>query len=146
MSKTLKIVAGDIVKYQGSKSGFELVEGKDKVTQDTKMIFLTSVRRLTGLGCGLKEVIGRDTMRPVAGYLDMPAVFDFQNRIAQGLYRLQEAQKAYQVGSRTNAELIYDFSAVRIWPNQEDPRNFSWQISIRTDKGRDSVQISGRTS
>jgi hypothetical protein len=143
MSRTLKITNGDIVKYAGSDNGYRMMSGKEKVTQDIKMIFTTSVRPTTGLGCGLDEIIGNDTMNPLSTFMQFPATFDFQNRIRIGLSRLQNAQNNYQFSQRTKSELIAEYSQVRVWPNGDDPRNFRWRVDILTKDNGNPVSISG---
>jgi hypothetical protein len=144
MSTTLKIANGDIVKYSGSKYGFETISGRDKVTQDLKMIFTTSIRASTGIGCGLEEVIGNDTMDFSSSYTIMPAVFDFQNRCRVGLSTLQNEQKRVGLASRTPDELIRDFSSVKIIPDSEDSRSFKWSVDVATVTGFDKITISGK--
>lgn len=142
MSRTLKITNGDMVKYLGSDTGYRMLTGKEKVSQDVRMIFTTSVRASTGLGCGLDEIIGNDTMTPLASFMQFPAVFDFQNRIRIGLSRLKVAQRNYLFRNRDKSELISDYSQARVWPDTSDPRTFRWRVDVVTVAG-ESISTSG---
>lgn len=142
MSRTLKITNGDMVKYIAGDNGYRMLSGKEKISQDVKMILTSSVRSTTGLGCGLDEVIGNDTMNPVSSFMQFPAVFDFQNRVRIGLSRLKKAQRNYLFRNRDKAELISDYSQARVWPNQNDPRTFRWRVDIITVAG-ESLSTSG---
>jgi hypothetical protein len=144
MARTLKITNGDIVKYLGSTYSYQLLSGREKVTQDIKMVLTTSVRASTGLGCGLDDVIGQDTMNSVSSFTQFPAVFDFQNRVRVGLERLSTAQKNYLYGQRSNDEIIKDISAVRIWPASSDLRNYRWRVDVLTIKGKEGISITGQ--
>lgn len=146
MARTFKIENGDVVKYQRNTDTYEFVSGNEKLKQDIKMILTTSVRNSTGLGCGLDEIIGKDTTAAISGFMLFPAVFDFQTRIRTGLNRLKTAQKQYLYGQRTRDELIYDFSEARIWPSQDDKRSFFWNVDILTVDGRTGFSINGRAN
>jgi len=144
MCSTLKFVSGDLERLPGN-NGYTFVEDKEKLQQDVEMILTTGIRSTTGLGCGLDDVIGKDTMQYSAAYTTFPAVFDFQQRLNAGLSRLRGAQKSYQYGERTDNELIYDFTAARVWYDNEDPRNFSWSVEVYSVGGGKPITINGST-
>lgn len=142
MSRTLKFVNGDMVQSDDG-FGYAFVSGKDKAVQDVECIITTDVRPTTGLGCGLRAILGEDTMAYSAAYTQYPAVFDFQRSLYNGLNRLKSAQKFYQYDTRTPDELIFDFSPVRVWYSDQDPRNFEWSIDVFTVDGKSNFTVGG---
>lgn len=142
MSRTLKIDKGDIVRLYTNQD-YEYISDQTKVKQDVGMILTTGIRTSTGLGCGLDELIGADTLEPIAGYAEFPVIFDFQQRVRVGLSRLRSAQRSYQFEQRSPKELIFDYSPVEIWRAAEDPRNYKWKVDVITEDGRTSFSING---
>jgi len=142
MAQTLKFVNGDMVRLFNNQ-GYEYVDAGEKVRQDVELILTTGVRSTTGLGCGLDDLIGEDTMDSVMAYAEFPVIFDFQQQVRIGLSRLRGTQRTYHLSQRSPKELIYDFSPVEIWRLAEDPRNYGWKVDIITEDGRTSFSLSG---
>lgn len=142
MSRTLKVTDGDVVRLFTNQN-YEYVSDNAKVKQDTGMILTTGIRATTGLGCGLDQLIGDDTLEPVAAYAEFPVIFDFQQRVRIGLSRFRSAQRNYQFEQRTPKELIFDFSPAEIWKQAEDPRNYKWKVNVITEDGKTSFSING---
>jgi hypothetical protein len=134
MSKTLKFSNGDMVRMNAN-NGYELVNGKDKVKQDIELMLTTDIRSTTGLGCGLDEIVGSDTMKDVSAYSLLPVVFDFQTQVRSGMGRLVSAQRAYQFIERTNDELLYEVPPVSVVPSRDDFRTFTWSLTAITESG-----------
>jgi hypothetical protein len=142
MSKTLKITNGDIVRIY-SNTGYTSVEDTNKCKQDVAMILSTSIRTSTGLGCGLAELIGKDSLYSASAYGETPLLFDFQNRLRWGLNRLIAAQKSMQYDVRTPKELIFDFSPAVTWRAAEDPRVINFELTVVTEDGRGNFSLGG---
>lgn len=142
MSRTLKVTDGDVVRLFTNQD-YEYVSDNEKVKQDVGMILTTGIRATTGLGCGLDDLIGDDTLEPVAAYAEFPVIFDFQQRVRIGLSRFRAAQRSYQFEQRTPQELIFDFSPVEIWRQAEDQRNYKWKVDVLTEDGKTSFSING---
>lgn len=139
MSKTLKVVNGDLVRPINN-TGYTTVEAGEKCRQDVQCILGTNYRRSTGLGAQLDELIGTERDNGLQ-YDGMPAAYRYQSRIRQALTRLKQAQREHQFSYRTPSELIERISPVRIWPVQDDPRNFRWRVDIRTVYGRNNFSV-----
>jgi hypothetical protein len=137
MLYTSQIANGDEVRSV-TNSGYDLVSGKDKIRQDIHMILTTDIRRTTGLGAQLNDMVGKDTENPALAYTNTPFMFELQMRVKTSMDRLKAAQRRYQFSYRVPAELIHDFSQVQIWPLADDPRNYRWQLDIQTLDGRSS--------
>lgn len=144
MAYTLQIEDGDIIRY-GTGSGYYLVSGSDKLKQDVKCILSTDIRPVTGLGCGLRHVIGQDVMNRIDSYAYYPAVFNFRERVQQGLEKLKIAQRSYQFSQRTADELIDSIRPVQIYPSSNDPRNYNWRVDIMSIDKASNFTINGRT-
>ena len=142
MSRTLKFSNGDIVRLY-TNQGYTYLSEQEKLKQDVSLILTSGVRSSTGLGCGLDDLIGDDTLEPIAAYAEFPVIFDFQQRVRIGLSRFQSAQRTYQFDQRPPKELIFDFSPVEIWRAAEDPRNYKWKVDVITEDGRTSFSING---
>jgi hypothetical protein len=142
MSTTLQFSNGDMVRLDGG-TGYSYVSGKSKVKQDVECVITTDIRKSTGLGCGLRQIIGEDTMMYTSSYTQYPAVFDFQRNLYNGLSRLKSAQKFYQYDTRTPDELIFDFSTVKVWYSDQDPRNYEWSINVFTEDRRSNFTVGG---
>ena len=142
MSKTLKFTRGDMVRLY-TNQGYAYVEDNVKCKQDVGLILTSGVRNTTGLGCGLDELIGDDTLNPVQSFSEFPVIFDFQQRVRVGLSRLRSAQRQYLYDQRPPKELIFDFSPANIWRSAEDPRNYKWKVDVITEEGKSSFSISG---
>lgn len=142
MSRTLKFKDGDVVRLYTNQD-YEYVSGSAKVKQDVGLILTSGIRASTGLGCGLDDLIGDDTLEPVAAYSEFPVIFDFQQRVRVGLSRLRSAQRSYQFEQKTPKELIFDFSSAEIWRQAEDPRNYKWKVDVITEDGKSSFSING---
>jgi hypothetical protein len=142
MSKSLEFTNGDFVRSY-TNQGYYFVEGKAKITQNVACILTTGVRATTGLGCGLDDLIGADSVSPISAYSQFPLIFDFQNRVRIGLTRLKSAQRQYHYAQRTQSELIYDFSPVEIWQDNVDPRNFRWKVDVLTEEQNASFSLNG---
>ena len=142
MSKTLKWEDGDMARLY-TNSGYTYVEDGDKVRQDARLMFTTSVRRSNGLGMGLDEVVGSVDADPNEAFAQFPIAFEFQSRVRVGLVRLKQAQRKYQFGVRTPKELIYDFSPASVWIDPQDPRQYKWRVDIITEDNNSSFSISG---
>lgn len=144
MSKTWKIVNGDIVRYY-TNIGYTFIENTDKIKQDVQMVLTTDERTTTGLGCGLDGAIGSDLENPSSVYMQAPVAFEFQNRVRVGMNRLRSAQRAYQFSQRGPKELLYDAGSVQIWPDFNDPRDFRWRLDVTTVDSRAAFQVNGST-
>lgn len=144
MTKTFKIKNGDIVRNIFN-NGYEMIFGRNKVNQDVRNILTTDVRNTTGLGCGLDELIGADSSNPASIFSPSPVMFEFQTRVSGGLSVLMATQKEYLYGNRPSSELIFSYSPVEIWPNNDDPRNFRWRVNISTVDGKSGFTVSGKT-
>lgn len=144
MTKTLKIKNGDMVRSVFN-NGYEMVSGRDKVKQDVNNILTTDVRKTTGLGCDLDELIGMDSDNPASIFSPSPVMFEFQMRVSGGLNVLMSTQKEYLYGSRPSSELIFAYTPVEIWPIGDDPRNFRWRVNISTVDGKSGFTVSGKT-
>lgn len=142
MATTLQFSNGDMVRLDDG-TGYSYVSGKSKVKQDVECIITTDIRKSTGLGCGLKQIIGEDTMMYTSSYTQYPAVFDFQRNLYNGLSRLKSAQKFHQYDTRTPDELIFDFSTVKVWYSDQDPRNYEWSINVFTEDRRSNFTVGG---
>ena len=142
MARTLKFSNGDIVRLY-TNQGYEYLSDQAKIKQDVSLMLTSGVRSSTSLGCGLDELIGDDTLEPIAAYSEFPVIFDFQQRVRVGLSRLRSAQRTYQFDQRSPKELIFDFSPVEIWRAAEDPRNYKWKVDVITEDGRTSFSING---
>jgi hypothetical protein len=142
MSKSLKFENGDIVR-NFNNSGYTYVEDNAKLQQDVKRILTTNIRKTTGLGCSLDEVLGNDIFSASEDFSTYPAVFEFQNRLRSGINNLKNAQRKYLFAQRTSKELIHDFSPAIVWATAEDPRNFKWRIDIVTQDGNGNFSING---
>ena len=144
MSKTLKIVDGDVVRAT-TNAQYYYVTDKEKVTQDVKETLTTSVNPLTGLGASLDDVIGQDAANPAATYSFVPPLYEFQSRVEGAMSRLQSAQSGYLLTERTQRELISDISPVQIWKIADDPRNFKWRLRVQTYFGKYNFTVGGIT-
>ena len=142
MSKTLKFHNGDMVRSY-LNSSYNYVEDKEKVRQDVKLMLTSGVRKSTGLGCGLDEVVGQSVNNPVCAYAQFPIVFEFQTRLRVGLSRLKSAQRRRQIRQRTPGELIFDFTPAEVWMDNGDPRNYKWSVNIITEDGKSNFSIGG---
>ena len=142
MARTLKFINGDVVRSDDGY-GYSFISGKDKIRQDVECIITTDIRRSNGLGCSLRSILGKDTMAYTSAYTQYPAVFDFQKNLYNGLNRLKSAQKYYQYSTRTPDELIFDFSPVRVWFSDQDPRQFEWNIDVFTIDGKSNFTLGG---
>ena len=131
MTRTFKISNGDVVRSY-TNSNYEFVEDREKARQDVKCVLTTSFRDSTGLGCGLEEVVGKDTENPISAFSIMPTAFGFQNRVMNGLNILKTMQRKYQFSQRTRGELIKSISPVRIRNIASDARNFRWRVDVYT--------------
>ena len=145
MTKTLKIIDGDVVRAT-TNAQYLYVEDTDKVEQDVKETLTTSINPLTGLGASLDDVIGMDLNNPVSTYSYVPPLYEFQSRVEGAMNRLQTAQCGYLLSERTQRELISDISPVQIWKIQGDPRNFKWRLRIQTFFGKYNFSVGGTTS
>jgi len=144
MSKTLKIIDGDIVRAT-TNAQYMYVTDTEKVEQDVRETLTTSVNPLTGLGASLDDVIGQDAANPVAAYSFVPPLYEFQSRVEGAMSRLQIAQSGYLLNERTQKELISDISPVQIWKIVGDPRNFRWRLRVQTFFGRYGFHVGGIT-
>ena len=142
MAKTLKFSKGDMVRLY-TNQGYTYVSDNEKVRQDVGLMLTSGIRSTTQLGCGLDDLIGDDTLSPVAAYAEFPVIFDFQQRVRVGLSRLRSAQRAYLFDQRTPDELIFDFSPVEIWRTAEDQRNYKFKVDVLTENGKTSFSING---
>ena len=142
MTWTTKIVNGDEVRNTWN-NGYETVERLNKAKQDVKMVLGTEVRS-NGLGCGLDEVIGKDSDNPTNVFSRAPVMFELQMRVRSGLSRLRQLQRSRQASHRYPTEMIYDFSPVQVRPIADDPRNYFWQIDVMTVDGRSKFEVNGR--
>ncbi len=142
MAYTTKIIEGDEVRNI-SNTGYELISGKEKVSQDISMVLSTNIRK-NGLGSELEDSIGTEAENPAFVHSNTPFMFDFQMKVRSAMVRLKNAQRKYQYSQRTPKELIHEFSHVRIWSIKDDPRNYKWQINIITIDGRSNFSVNGR--
>lgn len=142
MSKTLKIINGDVVR-SFTNQGYSYVSETAKARQDIALMLTSSIRTITGLGCGLDDLIGSDPTNEISQYSIFPILFDFQTRIKSGLNRLKSAQRNYSYAYRTPKELIYDFSSAEIWQTPEDPRNYKFRVDVITDDGSTRFSVGG---
>jgi len=142
MTTTFKIENGDLVR-DPFNNGYQKISGRDKTKQDIQMVLSTSTRKLTGLGCGLDELIGEDSENPAAPFAPSPIMFEFQTRVQGGLNILRAAQRSYLFSQRTLDELIDKIYPVEMWASAEDPRNFRWKISISTIEGKAGIIVKG---
>jgi len=142
MAKTLKFQNGDMVRSY-LNSSYNYVEDKEKVRQDVKLILTSGVRKSTGLGCGLDEVLGAMDNNPMYAYAQFPIVFEFQTRLRVGISRLKAMQRRKQIRQRTPGELIFDFTPAEVWMQNEDPRNYKWSVNILTEDGKSNFSIGG---
>jgi len=142
MTWTTKVSNGDEVRNTWN-NGYETVEKINKAKQDVKMTLGTEVRR-NGLGCGLEEVIGKDSENPTNTFSKAPALFEIQMRVRTGLSRLRQLQRTKQASHRYPSEVIHEFSPVQVWPIADDPRNFYWRVDVMTVMRRASFQINGK--
>jgi hypothetical protein len=142
--KTLKVSNGDIIKYNTTDGPYQTLYGRDKLVQEIKIILSTSVRKSTGLGCSLNDLIGTDTQNPASGFSLLPVAFEFQNRIKVGLQRLKDSQIKNGFLYRTSAELIKSFTTAKLFPAGDDPRNFYWSVDIFSkDYKNNVITVSG---
>jgi len=144
MTSTFLMKNGDFVKNTFN-TGYVMVEGRNKVMQDCRMVLSTDIRESTGIGCSLDELIGEDSENPAAPYAMSPIMFKFQMRVNGGLNALRAAQRRYLFSQRGSEELINRISPVEIWPDSEDPRNFRWRVFVTTIEGKSSFYVNGRT-
>ena len=142
MARTLRFVNGDVVRSDDGV-GYSFVEGKEKAKQDVSCIITSDVRNSNGLGCGLSKLVGSETMAYATAYTQYPVVFDFQRSLYNGLNRLKSAQKYYQYDTRTPDELIFDFSPVRVYYSDQDPRTFEWNMDVFTVDGKSNFPVGG---
>ena len=142
MSRTLKVTDGDVVRLFTNQDYEYLSEG-EKVRQDVGLMLTSGIRASTGLGCGLDDLIGDDTLEPIAAYAEFPVIFDFQQRVRVGLSRFRSVQRSYQFEQKTPKELVFDFSPAEIWRAAEDPRNYKWKVDVITEDGKTSFSING---
>jgi len=143
MSWTLKMVDGDQVRLS-SNTGYEQVTGLDKLKQECEMVLTTEIRR-NGIGSSLDEIIGRSVDgEPDLGWSSL-AMFQFQQRVRDGLSRYRYVQRNFQFSRRTPKELLSDFSPVNIWADEDDPRNFRWRVDFFTLGNLPTFSLEGST-
>ena len=142
MSRTLQFTNGDMIRLFTNQD-YQYISDNTKLKQDVGLILTSGIRSSTGLGCGLDDLIGEDTLSPVEAYSEFPVIFDFQQRVRVGLSRLRSAQRSYLFDQRPPKELIFDFAPVQIWRAAEDPRNYNWSVAIISEEGKSSFSITG---
>jgi hypothetical protein len=135
MSRTLKVTNGDMVRLE-SNQGYAFVSGKEKLKQDVACLFTTGIRYSTGLGFGLDDLVGGDTMQHTSDFSVYPAAFDFQEGITLGMEKLKGNQRMYFYADRDASELLADWKPARVWYSSVDPRTFNWSISFTSEEGK----------
>ena len=141
MSWTLKIVNGDIVRTQGG-IGYEIVEGRDKLVQDCKMILSTDIRA-DGIGGSLRKVIGKTTDGGAEIGYGVPLMFEFQMMVRGAIMRYRNRQRSVQFNRRSFDELLNDYSPVYVYPDTDDPRKFKWRVDFFTNRGFADFTLGG---
>jgi len=142
MTTTLKMYNGDIVR-NFSNQGYEQLSDTDKLRQDVAMSLTSDVRPLTGVGCGLDQLIGTDPTNEISQYSMFPIMFEFQTRVRGGLNRLRSNQRSFNFANRTLKELIYDFSAAEVWQTPEDPRSYKFRVDVISEDGSTQFSVGG---
>jgi len=144
VSWTWEIVKGDMVRLPFN-NGYERVTGGDKLKQDCEMVLTTKVRA-NGLGTSLDDTIGTSVDGEPTKGNGMPALFQFQTKLRNGLSRYRYLQRNFQFNRRTPSELLDDFSPVQIWQDGSDPRSFRWKVDLFTLGKLPNFSLGGTTN